>query len=380
MPTEHDGARPASCFRSPVTNPQIPVARSLGLPYHPRSADAVAARFSSGCPEAQRRTCGHCVGDAPSSPAVGDSVARTVRSRWRGTLAYVGGEHLKPSAVGTASPAATSRPTGGAAAARRDREVRWYYSAEVAAGLARAGIRDLASALLVGEPLTGRDVARSTRHGHKGVAVVALPDGDRGERVFIKRQWRHASWLPRWSEWRRGIAYLSAPRQEWSGLMLLRAAGFDAAEPLALFHRGARRAQSAIVTRGVPGKKCLGDTIADGEVAALDAESRQALAEAVAGTMARLHALHLSWRSMESKHLFPVRTPDGAWKIWLIDCEAVERGASRRQRSRDLAKLLKTLRFAGADAGFLDAIARSVPLAPNRSGCASARARRALGT
>ena len=143
-----------------------------------------------------------------------------------------------------------------------------------------------------------------------------------------------SSWtrIPRPTDIRHRIGLQCTPIHEWRGLRILQNAGFNVSEPLAVFWKGWGLSRGAVVTRAVPPAWSMADMLLRGELQAMDAKRRNSLIDAAANVVARLHRARISWRSMKAKHFYPEELSDGTWRIWLIDCEGVDRWASRRDR------------------------------------------------
>jgi hypothetical protein len=225
----------------------------------------------------------------------------------------------------------------------------WFASDAVQSLLVTSGVRDLDSAFRLGGPVDAQHQARASRHQFKCVVQLELPGRSGPTRIYIKRQWRRVRWLPRLTDLRHRIGIQCASLHEWRGLQILKDAGFDVAEPLALFWRGWGFSCGAIVTRAVPPQNSLADMLLNGAFQQLSGERRDALIEAAVGIIARLHRARLSWRSMKAKHFYPEELPDGTWRIWLIDCEGVYRHASQRDCRREWRTFLKFITAVAPD-------------------------------
>lgn len=182
------------------------------------------------------------------------------------------------------------------------------------------------------------------KHPHKDVLCFR----DEGQlcrsTIYIKRQWAWDRRVPRWSDWRDGVAGDPDPVREARGLALLHEVGLSVPTPLRLLRDpqpGSPRA--ALLMSAVPAVRSLADWLSAGDVARLGPLERRALVVAIAGTVGMIHQRGLRWRSMKAKHLYPQLTTGGDWRIWLIDCEGVRPRATRRQRRRDRRLLLRTI-------------------------------------
>lgn len=216
----------------------------------------------------------------------------------------------------------------------------WASSHEAWSLLAGSGLSNVDSIFAAGDPLGGHRATYGNRHVSRGVVRANLQNADDAQTVYIKRQWRRERWLPRWPDLRNGTAFLGMPAREWRGLSLLRSIGLDTAEPLAFYSAGWLSHRTAVVTRAVPVEKDLLELVDDGTIDGLRRDDRLRLAESIAEIMNRIHAAGMAWRSLEPKHLFPSREPDGRWRVWLIDCEGVRLRARRRHVLEDRQKLL----------------------------------------
>jgi hypothetical protein len=192
--------------------------------------------------------------------------------------------------------------------------------------------------------------------------VGELADGEATVRVFVKKQDRVLQRIPRLTDLRQGKAFWPYPVCEWRGLALFRQAGLLTAEPLALVRQGWYSPRSAVIVQSLPCQQHLGGLIREGLLQRLELPARSALIEAVVGTIERIHGAGLGWRGMESKHFYPRLEPDGAWQIWLLDCEGVHRRATRGDVRHQREKFVRKLRAVQADDDFIAEIARGLGL------------------
>ena len=212
----------------------------------------------------------------------------------------------------------------------------WFASDEVRSLLSSNGLCDLDSALRLGDSLDDRlHEVRASRHDFKRVVSQAISSPAGSTTVYIKRQWRRVRWIPRVTDVRHRIGLKCSPIHEWRGLRILHTAGFDVAEPLALFWNGWGFSQGAIVTRAVPPQSSIADLLVRGELQAMADERRRSLIQAAVAVVARLHRERISWRSMKAKHFYPEEVTPSRWRIWLIDCEGVCQKASRHDCQRE---------------------------------------------
>lgn len=226
--------------------------------------------------------------------------------------------------------------------------------------LAGNGLTSLESVFNCGDPLPGARETFGNCHPNRGVVHTTLHTDDGSLRVFIKKQWRHERWLPRWNELWNGDAFLAMPAREWRGLDLFRSIGLDTAEPLALFTDGRFSARSAIVTCAVPAERDLLEMIEEGHLDRLPTEDQQRLAEEISSVIQRIHGAGFGWRSLKPKHLFPQQQSDGRWRIWLIDCETVQTRPTPKQAARERSRFLEQLVELGVATKFRETISRNL--------------------
>jgi hypothetical protein len=216
-----------------------------------------------------------------------------------------------------------------------------FASDHVKSLLVANGLRDLDAAFELGEPLDQAHEGRASRHVFKRVVTFELDGPEGATRVYIKRQWRRERWFPRPTDIRHRISVKCSPIHEWRGLRIMQNAGFDVAEPLAVYWQGWGFSRGAVVTRAVPPAYSLGDLIVNGEFENMALERRASLIDAATRVVARLHRACISWRSMKAKHFYPEEIARGTWRIWLIDCEGVYGRATQRDCQREWGVFLK---------------------------------------
>lgn len=209
-----------------------------------------------------------------------------------------------------------------------------FSSDEVKQLLSANGLCNLGAVFRVGKPLDAAHDLLASRHAFKRTVKCELNSRSGTTGIYIKRQWRRERWVPRLADIRRGIALKCSPIHEWQGLRILQDAGFNVAEPLALFWQGLGFSRGAVITRAVPGRWSLADLLLSGELQTMARERLDALIEAATDVVARLHRAKISWRSMKPKHFYPEETAHASWRIWLIDCEGVCRRTSHRDHDR----------------------------------------------
>jgi Lipopolysaccharide kinase (Kdo/WaaP) family len=220
-----------------------------------------------------------------------------------------------------------------------------FASDAVQSLLAAAGVVDFKSALRLGEPLYQRTAPGRADHAQRLVRQATLDAPEGPLPVYIKLQLGRIRWYPRFREMFDGTSWLTLPEREWRGLHWLRALGLSAAQPLALFAERLPSRRSAVLLRAVPPPLSLHDMLAKGSLAELPANELAALGSAIAGVHQRIVSAGYFWKSIEPKHLYPERTGRESWRLWLIDCESVQRRqAAQRSYSRLLA-ILHRYRF-----------------------------------
>ncbi|MBE2180520.1 MAG: hypothetical protein IAE97_08620 [Chthoniobacterales bacterium] len=217
--------------------------------------------------------------------------------------------------------------------------------------LARDGLDNL-------DTLFDRFMPEKTRHAGRHVTATRLADGTQ---VFVKLQHGRQRLLPTMRELRDGRFFRSIPENEWNGLCLLRSAGLDAAEPMAVFRSGRLHFRSAIIIRAVPAPESIHEMIRGGAWDELGTDDRKHLRLGMAETVRTIHRAGLGWAGIAAKHLYPAAGNDGSWKLWLIDCEGVHGSATRATYLRDLAKLRESLKRSGADTATLGMLEDPLP-------------------
>jgi hypothetical protein len=217
-----------------------------------------------------------------------------------------------------------------------------FASDEIEKLFAKNGLRDLGDAFRVGEYLTDQHYRLATRHKHRHVVKFDLAGPDGTISVYIKRQWRRERWLPRPTDIRHRIHLQCSPVHEWRGLRMLEEIGVNVAQPMAVFWSGWGLARGAVVTRAVPTNLSMADLLLSGKLLEMPTDRLNALIDAAVNVIIRMHQARISWRSMKAKHFYPEELRDGAWRIWLIDCEGVYRWASRRDCDREWKTFVET--------------------------------------
>lgn len=177
-----------------------------------------------------------------------------------------------------------------------------------------------------------------------------LDDTGRPFTAYVKVSWGRRRWWPRMTDIVTRQAFKSLAVREWEGLDQLSQIGLRVPQRMALFDEGLLWKRSAIILRAVPPPASLSDMLTGGTWAQLPRVERQAIFEAVARTLDRIHDAGLAWRGISSRHIFPHRISAERWDLWLIDCEGVHKARSRFDKQRDLRKLERALRHDQADA------------------------------
>ena len=88
----------------------------------------------------------------------------------------------------------------------------------------------------------------------------------------------------------------------------------------------------------------------------LSADPRDALVEATAEVVRRVHDAGFAWRGMDARHLYPEEQAGGSYRIWLIDCEGVHTAWTAAAKARDVQRLLSSVRKAAGELAFADAL------------------------
>ncbi|MBW3539925.1 MAG: lipopolysaccharide kinase InaA family protein [Planctomycetes bacterium] len=234
---------------------------------------------------------------------------------------------------------------------------RFFASPAVRTLLVRAGLGNIDAAF---------DESRSrlaSTSGHRGRKVLerTLPFEDgRVERVFVKLYRNRPRLWPRIKDLRTGQAFQSLPLREWRGLARLARLGLCVSERLALYQDGLWWRRAAVVVRAVPGEGSLDEWLASGRWQRLGPRDRGGILDAVVEATCRIHAAGLGWRGASSRHYYPVRSPEGNWRVWLIDCEGVHGRAHSSTFARDWKKLLRSMKESGADDRTLNELTRRI--------------------
>jgi hypothetical protein len=228
-----------------------------------------------------------------------------------------------------------------------------FGSAHARDTLIAHGLTNLEALLEFGDPLPCRHVGR-------GLALGELTDGSETIQVFLKKQTQVLHRIPRLIDLRQNKGFLPYPVCEWRGLAMFREAGFLTPEPLVLARRGWYSPRSVVMVRALPCKDSLAELIRQHLPERLEPSDRAALIDALAGTIKRIHAAGLGWRGMEAKHFYPEHGPDGAWRVWLLDCESVHRRVTRHDVRQQREKFVRKLRELRADEAFIDEIRRQL--------------------
>jgi hypothetical protein len=202
----------------------------------------------------------------------------------------------------------------------------------------------LANGLGTLDAIFERAAAAKARHVGRAVWKTNLRTAD-GKRLtaFVKLSWGRRRWWPRLSDIRTGQVFTSLAMREWQGLATFERLGLRVPERLALLEKGLLWKRSALIIKSVPPPTSLSDMILDGSWMNLALDDRRSVLEEVVRTLCRIHAAGWAWRSISTRHVFPQRDAQGAWKLWLIDCEGVHRARSPQILHRDVRRLLRAL-------------------------------------
>lgn len=211
-----------------------------------------------------------------------------------------------------------------------------FASAKIERLLVRNGLADLESVLQhvanVPERHRGRTVWSTQLTSETGAPI----------QLYVKAQWLRQRFWPRPSEIFSVQAWQSHPELEWHGLQQIEALGLSVPRRWALFRGGRCSSRAAIVLEAVPPKKSMFDLMADGTWLDLPRGDRPLLLDQCLGILDSIHRAGLGWRGASTKHIFPEQLGDGQWKLWLIDCEGVHSGSTRRTQARDHSRFLKS--------------------------------------
>jgi hypothetical protein len=188
------------------------------------------------------------------------------------------------------------------------------------------------------------------RHRGRAVLPVAL-ESAQGPVVsaFVKLNWGPRRLWPRMTDLKTGQFLQTLAEREWRGVRRLRDLGLLVPERVAYLKEGVWRMREAVVLRAVPPHESLHALIRGGRWQSLGRTAQDALLEAVAAAVRRIHTAGLAWRGVCTRHLFPKSAADGSWRLWLIDCEGVHGRAGAKAFRRDRRKLLRAFGYSGAD-------------------------------
>jgi hypothetical protein len=195
------------------------------------------------------------------------------------------------------------------------------------------------------------------RHVGRAVWKTELQDDTGGSfSAYVKMSWGRRRWWPRMTDVVSGQVFKSFAVREWDGLEQLSQLGLRIPQRIALFDEGLLWRRSAIVIRAVPPPYSISEMICRGIWSELPRTDRQAIFDAVARVLDRIHEAGLAWRCISSRHIFPHRLAAGRWELWLIDCEGVHRAHSRSVKERDIRKLERALRHDQADSATISLV------------------------
>lgn len=219
-----------------------------------------------------------------------------------------------------------------------------FDSDAIRALLERNGLGDL-------DEIYSRGVAVPGHRNDRAVCPVTLTNADGLEtRVFVKLNWGMRRLVPRMKDIRARRVLQSLPSREWTGLEKFRGIGLNVPERLAYFEEGVLRFRAAIVISALPPSESLAERLLKGDWQRLPRDRQLAELDAVMCVMDTIHAAGLRWRGASTRHFFFELSKAGPPTPWLIDCEGVQRGGTRRDVVRDLQKLWRAFRETGADA------------------------------
>jgi len=210
----------------------------------------------------------------------------------------------------------------------------------------RLGLTDFDSVMSLSSGMT------VSRHAQRNTALVMVGTAPDATRVYLKRVYRvpakHV--LEDLIAWRLPEAQ---PLREWRAIETCRKRGIDVMEGLAWGQRtvfGAPR-QAFLMVRAVPAIESLDEAmqrLKAAECAPRLAAERRTLARELGAFVARIHEARLAWPDMVAKHIYLARSPAGIdgprWRFYLIDVERMTTGGSPRTRSRDIERLLASMR------------------------------------
>ena len=217
-----------------------------------------------------------------------------------------------------------------------------FRSDEAREILKKNGLATLDDALNVGQPLSGAFAYRGSRHDHREVVRIELNmgHGEEDRTFYIKRQWKQRRRIPRLTDIRRGIAFISEAEAEWNGLHRMEHEGISVVEPWGLFC--GKGGVGAIITRAAPATHSLQDILSDGLALDYSESKRSELVSSIISTIANIRARQIAWRSMKAKHFYP-HVVEGSWHICLIDCEGVCKSGLERHWLRSRRDFIDSL-------------------------------------
>lgn len=200
------------------------------------------------------------------------------------------------------------------------------------------------------EPLIAQAPSVEGRHSDRRAWPIDIRD-ERGvtQRLYVKVHWNHLRAVPRLKDIPRGQFFDSMPEREWNGLLTFRSLGLAAAEPVCVMRDGLFRANAAVFTRAVPPTDSFHDWLATGRWSRLPRSTQLDILDEMWRVIARVYGAGLRWLSLQTKHLYPEQRPDGRWRVWLIDCEGVQRRITARDIRLDLKRLINSLSWGNAD-------------------------------
>ncbi len=210
----------------------------------------------------------------------------------------------------------------------------------------RLGLTDFDSVMAYGSGMT------VSRHAQRNTSLITVGQSTDARRLYLKRVHRvpikHvledllSRRLPR-----------PQPLREWQAIERCKERGIPAMRGLAWGQRstlGVPR-QAFILVEAVPAVECLDEALhrlARPNADARAAADRRRLARELGAFIARVHEAGLAWPDMVGKHIYLAPRARGGrgcrWEFHLIDLERMNGRATHRTQTRDLKRLLTSLR------------------------------------
>lgn len=210
------------------------------------------------------------------------------------------------------------------------------------------------------------------RHSGRAVWDTHLTDSNGGQyHVYLKMNWGRRRLWPRMTDLKTGQWLQSMPVREWHGIDTLGRLGLNVPERVAVMHEGLVSFRSAVIVRAIPPTASIFDLLQNGKWATMNGNDVGQILQVIARVMRTIHAAGLGWRGTSVGHFYPVATEEGAWDVWLIDCEGVHRSTAKKTIHRDDRKLIRSFDLAGADSETLsqlvDCLERETPVELSRA-------------